>query len=160
MNVRHWCAAAILACGATAAIAQSEFKPTPSIKQYMPRLVAIMGAAQNQHLKLWFAGKAKNWELAAYELRQLTDTLAEAAILYPGIPVSNVTTMQEPLLSVADAVTAGNSQGFAASMQKLTEGCNACHVSMERKYVVMTLPTQQSWPTNQLFAPPGKDRPK
>jgi hypothetical protein len=160
MNVRHWCAAAILACGATAAIAQSEFRPTPSIKQYMPRLVAIMGAAQNQHLKLWFAGKAKNWELAAYELRQLTDTLAEAAILYPGIPVSNVTTMQEPLLSVADAVTAGNSQGFAASMQKLTEGCNACHVSMERKYVVMTLPTQQSWPANQLFAPPGKDRNK
>jgi hypothetical protein len=160
MNVRSWCAAAILACGATAAIAQSEFRPTPSIKQYMPRLVAIMGAAQNQHLKLWFAGKAKNWELAAYELRQLTDTLAEAAILYPGIPVSNVTTMQEPLLSVADAVTAGNSRGFAASMQKLTEGCNACHASMERKYVVMTLPTQQSLPTNQLFAPPGKDRPK
>ena len=106
MNVRNWCAVlAISGCVGTTAVAQSEFRSSPNIKQYTPRLVAIMSAAQNQHLKLWFAGRAKNWELAAYELRQLTDSLAEAAVLYPGIPVSNVTTMEEPLLSIADAVT-------------------------------------------------------
>jgi hypothetical protein len=161
MNVRNWCAAlGILACTGATAIAQSEFRPSPNIKQYTPRLVTIMSAAQNQHLKLWFAGKAKNWELAAYELRQLTDSLAEAAMLYPGIPVSNVTTMQEPLLSIADAVMAGNSRTFAASMHKLTDGCNACHGSMDRSYVVMTLPTEPPPPANQVFAPPGTDRKK
>jgi len=30
-----------------------------------------MNAVQSRHMKLWFAGKALNWELAAYELRQL-----------------------------------------------------------------------------------------
>jgi len=162
MNLRNWCAAvAILACAGTAAIAQSEFRPSPNIKDYTPRLVTIMSAAQNQHLKLWFAGKAKNWELAAYELRQLTDSLAEAALLYPGIPVSNVTTMQAPLLSIADAVMAGDSRKFAASMHTLTDGCNACHGSMDRSYVVMTVPMdQQSPPANQLFAPPATEHKK
>jgi len=126
----------------------------------MPRLVTIMSGAQNQHLKLWFAGKAKNWELAAYELRQLTDSLAEAAMLYPGIPVSNVTTLQSPLLSIADAVVAGNSHKFAASMHKLTDGCNACHSSMDRSYIVMTLPAELPLPGNQVFAPPGTGQKK
>jgi hypothetical protein len=159
MKVRTWCVAiAILAGAGTTAIAQSDFPPSLNIKQYMPRLVAFMSAAQNQHLKLWYAGRAKNWELAAYELRQLTDSLAEAAVLYPGIPVDNVTTMKEPLLSIADALAAGDSRAFAASMRKLTDGCNACHASMDRGYVVMTLPTDQP-PANQVFAP-ATDRKK
>lgn len=161
MNVRNWCMSlAILACACTTAIAQSEFKPSPNIEQYTPRLVTIMSAAQNQHLKLWFAGKTKNWELAAHELRQLTDSLAEAAMLYPGIPVSNVTTLQNPLLSIADAVMAGDSRKFAASMRKLTDGCNACHSSMDRSYIVMTLPTELPSPGNQVFVPPGTGQKK
>jgi hypothetical protein len=161
MKLRNWCAAiAVLAGAGTTAIAQSDFNPSPNIKQYIPRLVAIMSAAQNQHLKLWFAGRAKNWELAAYQLRQLTDSLAEAAVLYPGIPVSNITTMKEPLLSVADAVLAGDGRGFTASMRKLTDGCNGCHASMDRGYVVMALPTDQQPPANQVFAPPATDRKK
>ena len=115
-----------------------------------------MSAAQLQHLKLRFAGKARNWDLAAYELRQLTDSLAEAAVLYPGIPVDNVTTMMVPLLSISDAITAKDSRKFAGSMRELTDGCNACHSSMQRGFVVMGLPTDQFLPANQLFAPQGK----
>jgi hypothetical protein len=92
-------------------------------------------------------------------LRQLTDSLAEAALLYPGIPVSNITTMQEPLLSIADALTTGDSRAFAASARKLTDGCNGCHASMDRGYVVMTLPTEPPPPANQVFAP-ATDRKK
>ena len=35
-------------------------------------------------------------------------------------------------------------------------GCNACHSSMQRGFVVMGLPTDQFLPANQLFAPQGK----
>ncbi|WP_347336352.1 hypothetical protein [Bradyrhizobium viridifuturi] len=119
-------------------------------------MVEIMSAAQLQHLKLWLAGKDKNWDLAAYELRQLTDSIAEAAVLYPGIPVDNVTTMMAPLLSVSDAIAAKDSRKFAGSMKGLTDGCNACHSSMERGFVVVRLPTDRFLPANQLFAPQGK----
>ncbi|WP_461328140.1 hypothetical protein [Bradyrhizobium barranii] len=103
-----------------------------------------MNAAQLQHLKLWFAGKSKNWELAAFELRQLTDSLAQAAVLYPGIPVSNVTTMKDPLLSIADAIDAGDGRRFTASMRALTDRCNACHTSLERSFIAIGLPRPTS----------------
>jgi len=138
------------------AIAQSDFRPSPNIGPYAPRLVEIMSAAQLRHLKLWYAGKARNWELAAYELRQLTDNLAQAAIFYPGIPVSNVTTMKEPLLSIADAATSGDDRKFAAAMRALTDGCNACHTSMERGFIAIRVPTGEHPPANQIFAPLGR----
>ena len=153
-----WTTLAIFWSLGSTSIAQSELSLSPNIKQYAPRLVGIMSAAQNQHLKLWFAGKAKNWELAGFELRQLTDSLAEAAILYPGIPVSGVTKMQDPLLSIADAVRAGDGRKFVASMQKLTDGCNVCHRSMDRGYIVMSLPSAQQAPVNQVFAPQKANR--
>jgi hypothetical protein len=49
------------------------------------RLGDIMGAAQWRHIKLWFAGKLLNWDLAAYELSQMKGSLVDAATLYPGI---------------------------------------------------------------------------
>jgi hypothetical protein len=154
MKLRHWCVAfAILVAVGTSAIAESDFTPSPTVKQSAPRLVEIMSAAQLQHLKLWFAGKAKNWDLASYELRQLTDSLVEAAILYPGIPVSNVTTMKVPLLAISDAIAAKDSRRFSVSMRNLTNGCNACHTSMDRSFVAIGLPTDQRPPANQIFAP-------
>ncbi|HEV2153945.1 hypothetical protein [Bradyrhizobium sp.] len=156
MKLRNWCA--ILAVSATVtsvAVAQPDFPPSPNAR-VAPRLVEAMNAAQLQHLKLWYAGKSKNWDLANFELRQLTDSMAQAAIFYPGVPVSNVTTMKDPLLSVADAITAGDGKKFAASMRGLTDGCNACHTSMERGFITIGIPTDQRAPANQIFTPPGK----
>ena len=36
-----------------------------------------------------------------------------------------------------------------------TQGCNACHQSMGRGYIVMRVPTEQPF-SNQLFPPQGK----
>lgn len=156
MTLRNWhMVLAVSAAAMTSAIAQSDFPASPNAK-YAPRLVETMNAAQLQHLKLWFAGKSKNWDLANFELRQLTDSLAQAAIFYPGIPVSNVTTMKEPLLAVADAISAADSRKFAVSMRALTDGCNACHTSMERGFITISIPTDQRPPANQIFAPSGK----
>lgn len=138
------------------AVAQSEFKPSPTVKEYIPRLVEMMSAAQIQHLKLWYAGKAKNWDLAAYELILLKDSLAEAAALYPGIPVSNVTTLLGPVQAISDAITAKDNRGFATALGQLTDGCNACHRLMERGFVVIKVPADQQGPANQQFTPLGK----
>ncbi|WP_375159261.1 hypothetical protein [Bradyrhizobium sp. RDT46] len=161
MTLKNWCVVLMVSAGAvTSAIAQSSFPPSPNAKQDAPRLAQVMSTAQLQHLKLWYAGKAKNWDLAAYELRQLTNSLAEAAIFYPAIPVSNVTTMREPLLSVADAIAAGDDRKFAGSMRVLTDGCNACHSSMDRGFIAIAVPTGGQPPANQVFSPSGNSRKK
>jgi hypothetical protein len=124
-------------------------------EQYVPRLGDIMSMAQLQHMKLWFAGKSLNWDLAAYELRQLKASLVEAASLYRGIPVTNVTTMATPVQSIADAIEAKDSRKFAKKFGELTDGCNACHQSIGSGFIVMRVPIASPF-SNQLFPPQGK----
>ncbi len=131
-------------------------KFTPPTEDYIPRLGDIMSSIQARHLKLWYAGKAANWDLAAFEYGQLKAGLVEAARFYAGIPVSNVTTMADPMQSVEDAIAAKDVRRFSKTFSGLTEGCNGCHVSMARPYVVIQVPTERQPFGNQLFSPQGK----
>ncbi|MGY3614916.1 hypothetical protein [Bradyrhizobium sp. USDA 10063] len=138
------------------AMAQSDLKTPSSSDRYVPRLGDIMSAAQRQHQKLWLAATGQNWELAAYELSQLESSLAEAAMLYSGIPVSNVTTLKDPLQSVSDAIAAKDGRKFAKAYGYLTEGCNSCHASMSRSFIAIRVPTGPQPFANQLFPPQRK----
>ena len=155
MNLRGWIVALGL-LGSTIGLSVAQGINQPSTEQqYVPRLGDIMDAAQTRHSKLWFAAKAGNWELAAYELRQLKASLVEAAMLYSGIPVSNVTTLAQPLQSVSDAIDAKDGRRFAKSFGELTDGCNSCHRSMGRAFILMRQPVDGPF-GNQVFPPQGK----
>jgi hypothetical protein len=146
--------AAALACfAAPYAIAQSA--PDVSVEPYVPRLADIMNALQLRHLKLYFAGRAQNWELADFELRQVRAGLAEAAVLYSGLPVTNITTLAAPVQALSDAIKAKDERKLMNAFGQITNGCNACHQSMDRKFIVIAQPTQPPF-SNQLFAPGGK----
>ena len=148
-------AALLLAgCLAPVAFAQPKLDVSPG-EQYLPRLGDIMNAVQTRHIKLSLAGKAQNWELAAYELRQLKAGLLEAAVIYPGIPVSNVTTMTGPVQAIADAIAARDFGRFVKASGELRSGCNSCHQSMERGFIAIQAPAAAPF-GDQLFAPPGK----
>ncbi len=152
MTGGRWIAAALLLCvSVPVAVAQFDSRASAA-EQYVPQLGDLMNAAQSRHMKLYFAGKAQNWELAAYELERLKATLVEAAVLYGGIPVTNVTTMAAPLQAVQDAIEAKDSRKFAGAVGGLTDGCNACHQSMNRAFIVIRQPTEQPF-GNQVFAP-------
>ena len=114
-----------------------------------------MNGVQTRHIKLWFAGKAQNWDLSAYELRQLKAGLFEAAVLYEGIPVSNVTTMTTPVQSISDAIGAKDLKRFTKAVDELTDGCNSCHQTMQRGFVAIQMPTAAPF-GDQSFAPPNK----
>ncbi|MBO4225057.1 hypothetical protein [Bradyrhizobium neotropicale] len=144
------------AASTTLAIAQSDLKQPSSSDRYVPRLGDIMSAAQQQHQKLWLAATAQNWQLATYELGQLESSLAEAAMRYSGIPVSNVTTLKDPLQSVSDAIAAKDGRKFAKAYASLTEGCNSCHTSMGRSFIAIRVPTGPQPFGNQLFPPQRK----
>ncbi|WP_027530805.1 hypothetical protein [Bradyrhizobium sp. WSM3983] len=154
MKLRAW-TLALAGLGAATAVAAQDLK-SPSADQYVPRLGDIMSAAQTRHQKVWLAGKAQNWELAAFEMRQLKASLVEAAVLYSGIPVSNVTTLEPSLQSTSDAIAAKDGRKFAKALGDLTEGCNACHRSLGRSFVVMKVPSDPQPFANQQFAPQAK----
>ncbi len=151
---------ALLMVGALAPLAlaqtgQSNLNASPSNEQYVPRLGDIMNGVQTRHIKLWLAGKAQNWDLAAYELGQLKAGLLEAALLYEGIPVSNVTTMSQPVQSISDAIDAKDFKHFTKAVGELTNGCNSCHQTMQRGFVTIQMPTASPF-GDQSFAPQKK----
>ncbi|MDE1935629.1 hypothetical protein [Bradyrhizobium sp.] len=128
-------------------------KFTSPSEGYIPHLGEIMSAIQARHVKLWYAGKAANWDLAAFELRQLKANLVDAARLYTGIPVSNVTTMAEPMQSVEAAIGAKDARRFSQAYAGLTEACNGCHVSMQRPFIVIHAPTEPQPLGDQSLSP-------
>jgi hypothetical protein len=135
----------ILVAGITAATAQSA-------EQYVPQLGDIMNAAQVRHQKLYLAGAARNWDLAAYQSRQLRGNLKDAAVFYSGIPINNVTTLAERLNTLDAAIEAKSTPRFARAYGELTGGCNTCHQSLERAFIVIKQPSDKPF-GDQEFMP-------
>ena len=160
MKLHGYIAALLMVCSsaplAIAQSGQSNLNGTTNGEQYVPRLGDIMNAVQTRHIKLWLSGKALNWELAAYELRQLKAGLLEAAVMYEGIPVSNVTTMTKPVQSISDAIDAKDFKRFTKAVVELTDGCNSCHQTMQRGYIVLKMPTASPFFSDESFAPQKK----
>lgn len=122
-------------------------------QKYAPRLADIMSAVQFRHLKLSLAGQQQNWQLAAYELELVKSGLVEAISLYDNIPVSNITMVDGPIKALDGAIASKSSLAFAKAFQQLTAGCNACHQSIGRDFIAITVPTASPF-SNQSFVPP------
>ena len=147
-----WLAAALMmVSSAPVAIGQAGVA-APVVDRYEPRRTDIRSATRLRHTELWFAGESKNWDLAAYELRQLKAGLTEAALMYPGVPVSGITTMSAPIQDIAHSIAEKNVGKFKSSFANLTSGCTACHQSVGLGFIAMRVPTTSPF-SNQVVSP-------
>jgi hypothetical protein len=119
---------------------------------HLPKLGDIMSATQLRHIKLWFAGKLQNWELAAFEVEQIKGGLEDAAQLYLEIPVEYVTNTAAPIQLIRDAIEAKDSTKFSKAFNDLTAACNACHQAIGRGFIVIQAPTASPF-SDQSFSP-------
>lgn len=132
----------------------------PAKEAYSPGLGEIMTLQQMRHLKLWFAGDARNWPLAAYEVDELKEGFEDAAKLFPthhGVPIAQMIG-DITKTSVADlekAVEAKDRAKFAKAFDGLTASCNACHQAAKHEFIVIRRPSISAFP-NQVFSPKGK----
>lgn len=132
----------------------------PAPPAYTPGLGEIMTLTQMRHAKLWFAGEAANWALAAYELDELHEGLDDAATFHPThkdspVPIPQVIekVMTAPLNDLEKAVKAKDAAAFTTAFDGLTEACNNCHRATNFGFNVVTRPTANSY-TNQAFPTP------
>jgi hypothetical protein len=129
----------------------------PAKEPYAPGLGEFMTATQLRHAKLRFAGKAKNWDLAAYEIDEIKEGLEDAVKQFPthdDVPVGDmIKTIIDPALEELEkAVEAKSSAKFTAAFDNLTKACNACHAGAKKEFIRIQRPT--ALPTsNQSFAP-------
>jgi len=120
---------------------------------YMPALGDIMSTIQARHIKLWFAGRLKNWDLASYELEQIRQGLENAATLYSGIPAEYVGATVDPIEEIGAAVKAKDDARFTKAYGALNSACNACHQGVARGFIVIQVPGTSPF-SDQSFAPP------
>ena len=128
---------------------------------FVPGLGEIMAANQARHVKLWLAGDASNWPLAAYEVSELREGLDDAVKYHPiqegsPLPISGLfpRIMTEPLKNVEAAVAAKDHAAFVAAYDALTAACNSCHQAANFGFNVVKRPDSNPFP-NQVFAPGG-----
>ena len=121
----------------------------PSFGDLMNTLV------QPRHAKLGIIAREQNWPLAAYEVHQIKDALANVAKWRPRFRNMSVadlmqSTVAEPIKALEQAAQAANAPEFAAAYDRLTAGCNACHAALGHGHVVIQAPDQSTF-LNQNF---------
>ena len=126
-----------------------DFKP--AMDDLMTMLV------QPRHIKLYYAGQAKNWKLAAFQLNELRQALARIGRTIPPHRKIEVDTAVASIFTdsakeVDAAIKAKDPARFAASYEGMTAACNACHVGMEHPFLVIKVPDAVNYP-DQEFRP-------
>ena len=124
---------------------------------FTPGLGEIMTLNQMRHSKLWFAGQAGNWPLAAYEIDELEEGLADAATFHPThkdapLPIPDLIDkmMKEPVAQLRRAVEAKDRARFDPAYDELTDACNRCHQATNFGFNRVTRPQSNPY-SNQQF---------
>ncbi len=127
----------------------------PEQQGYTPGLGEFMTAIQMRHAKLWFAGKGRNWELAAYELDEIKEAFEDVARYQPQYEGKPIAAMIGPIASgpiaqIEKAIDAHDFMGFVKAYDKLSHACSACHQATEHGFIRIKRPTFPPV-TNQRF---------
>ena len=129
---------------------------------YVPGLGEIMTLQQMRHTKLWLAGEAGNWDLAAYEIKELGEGFDDVVKFHPTHEESPVAPKDAiprmvtvPLMELGAAVDKKDMKGFEQAYDRFTKACNDCHQATNFGFNVVQRPATNPYP-NQIFAPARK----
>ncbi len=152
-------AAALAVIGAASVLAQSPGTPQPAVK--LPGFGAFMVMmVQPQHIKLGLAGKQRNWPLAEHASKELGEVFDYLVAVRPTFRNQSLATLIDTMTGEArtaldKAVKAGDGKQFDEAYERLTQGCNACHTSLNQAYIVIKVPDAGMYP-DQDFRPQSK----
>jgi hypothetical protein len=139
--------------------AESPFgDPDAEPAPFNPQMSALMSMLiQPRHAKLGLAGKAENWPLAGYALKELRQgflVVSHAVPRWKGLPVPDLVdaAMTNPITRLDFAIKLHAAKQFDEAYGMLTEACNACHGTTDNAFIVIKVPDVSAFP-NQEFQP-------
>jgi hypothetical protein len=102
---------------------------------YHPELGEQMLGIQIRHARLWFAGEAQNWNLAAFELQELKEAFdavveqnPDHAIFQPQRLADILPAMTKgPITALRDSIDHSSKPEFEKAFDSLSAGCTGCH---------------------------------
>jgi hypothetical protein len=116
---------------------------------YHPELGEQMLTLQIRHARLWFAGQAQNWTLAAFELQEIKEAFeavveqnADHAIFQPQRLADILPAMTKaPIMALRDAIDHGSKAEFEKTFDGLSAACTGCHKVAGTDFLVIQRPT-------------------
>lgn len=120
--------------------------PAAAPEPYTPGLGDFMTAyVQPHHLKLWFAGIAGNWKLAAYEANELDETFDDVVTYqssWHDVPIGKLveTLIRPQIKRVGAAIAAKDVPQFKSVYADLNAACNRCHRSAAHEFIEVVIP--------------------
>jgi hypothetical protein len=148
---------ALVIAGAAAGLASNVKPPAQPVESYVPGLGDFMTAyVQPHHIKLWLAGSAGNWRLAAYEAAELGETFDDISnyqATWKSVPVAQLVKANiEPALKSVDAAIAHHDvPAFKGAFGALTAACNTCHKAAQHDFLEIKVPSGDPF-SDQNFA--------
>jgi hypothetical protein len=115
---------------------------------YHPELGEQMLGIQIRHARLWFAGEAQNWNLAAFELQELREAFdavveqnPEHATFQPQRLADILPAMTKgPITALRDSIDHSSKPEFEKAFDALSAGCTGCHHIAGNDFLVIQRP--------------------
>jgi hypothetical protein len=131
-----------------------------SLRTMMPGLGEYMTTIQLHVTKLWFAARASNWGLAAYELNELKETAETVERLHmfkDSVNVSSVlqSVRQSQMGLLGLAIKNRNPRSFNSAYDETLAACNGCHRAAGYGFIHIVTPTSEPV-TNQQWKMGGQ----
>jgi len=145
---------AVSLCASAVVYGQSPATPPP----FKPGLGDLMTAfVQPRHIKLGLAGRARNWEYAAYEqneLKEAFEDVSEQVPMHGKFPIAEMMKLtDEPMKALEAAIKARDGAKFEVAYGQLNDACNACHIGTNHPMIVIRFPEATSPFADQDFSP-------
>jgi hypothetical protein len=126
-------------------------------KRFLPGLEWFMNLIQVEHAKLWYAGEARNWPLAGYQLAEIKEIMGDVQDLVPvyrSLPFADMmdAVVTGPIVDLEKAIEAKDARAFTTAYDKLSAACNACHLAVDHEFIIIRRPQSGGFP-NQDFRP-------
>ncbi|MCS6790767.1 MAG: hypothetical protein NZ580_07295 [Bacteroidia bacterium] len=123
-------------------------------------LSTFMASYERFATKLYQAGHAQNWSLAAFyaeELKETAEQLERLNISEEGIPISRMmeTNLIQPVEAVEKAIAQQDKKAFEQSFTQLIMHCNNCHAAVGKPYIQFSV-REVGLPLQQNFQPKGR----
>ena len=130
------------------------------LEEQAPGLGEYMTTIQLHAGKLWFAAKAANWELAAYEVDEMKETMEAARGVggeKNGVKIAAVldSVLQTQVAALAKTIDSKSAAEFQKAYDETLSACNGCHSDAGYKFIHIVQPAAPPV-ANQRFQPETK----
>lgn len=125
-------------------------KELAQLKQsaYRPELGEQMLILQIRHARLWFAGEARNWNLATFQVQELQEALDAVVEYNPDDPNFQPERLADvlpamtrgPIADLRKAVDAKDKAAFEKAFDGLSAACTGCHRAAGNPLLVIQRP--------------------